>query len=318
MEGKPCFRIGHMKIIDHLILGVADHYLKNNLSSLSSSHLETASMNTWNQVRGALSAGEINAAFLPVPIAMDLFSKDLDIKILMFVHRSGSMILKSNMAGIKSLSDFQGKTVLVPSELSIQNMLIHRLLSSAGLILGRHDNSLSHVYMEEAPPYLMSEMISLDKDRDIAGFSVAQPFASISVEKGLSKNLCPTSSLWKDHPCCVFVLKNSIIQDHPESVQELIALFLKIAQDIENREDDTTLEIASSFIQEKPELIRKMLFQTQISFAPDLLVPDIKILGMIQNYMTDTMNILKNKIDLSDIIDSRFTENIILETTIED
>jgi len=43
-----------------------------------------------------------------------------------------------------------------------------------------------------------------------------------------------------------------------------------------------------------------------MNFRPSLLIPDIDALNMIQNYMTDTMGVLKNKIDINYLVDASF------------
>lgn len=317
MEGKPCFCIGHMEIIDHLIIGIADLYLKNNLATLSGSDLETVTLQTWDQVQSALISGRISSAFMPVPIAIDMYAKGFDIKLLMFVHRAGSLIVKSKTPNVKNIADFKNKSVLVPSELSVQAMLMHRLLSSAGLHFGRHDDELSQVTMEVVPPYLMPEMISMDKDGDIAGFSVAQPYGSISIDQGLTTSLCSTSSLWENHPCCAFVANQTIIRNHADSLKEIVSLFIETAKDINALKDERIIDFASSFIGLDKKITRQILLESNISFAPELLTPDIRTLEMIQNYMSDTMNILTGKINISDLIDLDFISDIALESTIE-
>src|SRR3989339_1733229 len=118
MIDLPHIRIGHLKICDHLILGVAHLHLEHQSGILSRSILEPVVMNAWQPVSESLLNQDIDGAFIPAPLAMDLFTSGLDIRLLMFTHRSGSVILKSRISGIKSMAEFKGKTVLVPAELS--------------------------------------------------------------------------------------------------------------------------------------------------------------------------------------------------------
>ncbi|MCD4721646.1 MAG: ABC transporter substrate-binding protein [Desulfobacula sp.] len=313
MKDNPCLRIGHLKIVDHLILGIADLQLKNNEINLSHSTLETLAMNSWEQVCDGLKEGDINSAFITAPLAMDLFAKGLDIRVLMFTHRSGSVIVKNKAAGINNIADFKGKTVLVPSELCIQNMLLHRLLSTVGLKLGPHDDINADVAGEVVNPFLMTELLMNDQDDDIAGFAVAEPFGSEAVDKGIVTKVCTSQSLWKDHPCCVFVLNKSFMGHYLEAVKEIISLFIQTGQRIENAKDDEILSMAHHFLGQKKKVIQQVLLETGIGFNPSLLIPDIEALNIIQNYMTDVMRVLKNKIDMNHFVDSTFITNTLSE-----
>ena len=314
MKGNPSIRIGHLKIVDHLILGLVDRQLKQNEISLAHSNLEINAMNAWDQVCDGLKEGEIKGAFIPAPIAMDLFASGLDIKLLMFAHRSGSVIVKNQNLDTNSIIDFKDKTVLVPSELSIQNMLLHRLFSSAKLTFGDHNDTSMDVTREIVNPFLMNEMLINDKDNDIAGFAVAEPFGAQAVIDKIAIEVCTSHDLWKDHPCCVFVLKSSFIEQNHSAVQEIISLFIQAGQSIEQSKNDKKIvSMAQDFLDQNPEVIEHALLKTKISFHPSLLVPDIDALNIIQNYMADSIGVLKNKIDINNFVDSSFTLNIIAE-----
>ncbi len=321
MKDSLSIRIGHLKIIDHLILGIADLQLKSNEITLTHSNIEAFPMNSWNQVCDGLINKDIDGAFITVPMAMNLFAEGLDIKILMFAHRSGSVIVKNKAANIQNISDFKGRTVLIPSELSIQNMLLDKLFSSAGLKFGAHDDEEADVKREIANPFLMAEMLMNDEDGDIAGFGVEEPFGSCAIDKKIAAKICASDSLWKDHPCCVFVLSSSFIDKYPESVDEIVSTFAKTGQTIEQaivqtiaqtgeelNKGEKIISMAQQFLDQKKQIIQDILLKTDIHFNPSLLIPDIEILDIIQNYMTDSMHVLKSKIDINLFVDSSYIE----------
>jgi len=135
MEKTLNIRIGHLKIIDHLILGCSVSRLQSNGDPLHHSTLESIPMNSWEQICEGLRQGDLHGAFITAPLAMDLFAAGLDISFLMFVHRSGSLMVKNRKARIKSLADLKKKTILIPHGLSVQHLLLHQLLTAAGLNL---------------------------------------------------------------------------------------------------------------------------------------------------------------------------------------
>ncbi|MCG8551217.1 MAG: ABC transporter substrate-binding protein, partial [Desulfobacterales bacterium] len=167
MRGQPKFSIGYMRIVDHLIIGVAKEILARQKERIDLSTFDLQVCHSWNQMSNLLTCGTINGAFITIPMAMDLYAKGLDIRLLMFTHRGGSMIVKNNHPAVAQIKDFAGRSVLIPNALSTQHMLLHRLLASAGLLLGNPDNPEASVYREPVSPYLMPEMLQQDTDHDI-------------------------------------------------------------------------------------------------------------------------------------------------------
>ncbi len=313
MKNKPSVCIGHLRVVDHLILGFVDRQLKTKKRDMTHSNLEIKPMNAWEQVSDRLKEGSLDGAFIPAPLAMNLFASGLDIRLLMFVHRSGSLIVKKRNPEIKSIKDFQGKTVLVSSKLSIQNMLLHRLLSSVKLKPGTHEDTRADVIIETANPSLMNEMLANDPDNDIAGVTVAEPFGSEAIFNGLASKICTSQTLWQNHPCCVFVLKTSFIKQDSKAVQEIVDLFIHAGQHIENTPKNKMVSLSHDFLDQKKEIVEKVLLKTNISYKPSLLVPDIDALNIIQNYMADVMGVLKNKIEITDFVDNSFILDTISE-----
>ncbi len=308
-------RIGHLKIIDHLILGIAAAGAQKDKTCLTHSRLEPIAMNSWDQVCEALWDDDIIGAFITSPLAMDLFASGLDIRILMFAHRSGSVILKKKQPQKNTLADFEGKTLLVPSRLCIQNMLAHRFLSTAGFTLGPHDEIRADVFYEAINPNLMAQMMAEDEDNDIAGCAVPDPFGSEAVSQGIAEIVCTTHSLWKNHPCCGFVLKADFIKNHPEAVSQILDLFVQAGHLLETQKDDSLLSMAAEFLGQEKKVIRQAIKTTHICFDPLLLTPDTGALNMIQDYMADVMGVLSSKVDVNLLVDSSFISATLTENT---
>lgn len=306
MKEKPCIRIGHLKIVDHLILGLAGLGLKTGKFHLDHCSLDPIVMHSWEQIREALISKQINAAFITAPLAMDLFTSGLDIRLLMFTHRSGSTIVKKAGANIKTIADFKGKTVLVPSELSIQHMLLHRLLSTVSLKLGAHDDPSADVFYEATQPFLMSDLLANDTDNDIAGFVMAEPYGSQAVLDGVAQKLCASKDLWNNHPCCSFVVHASVLENNTAAVKEIIHLFLHIAKELEPPDTGDILLDAQKFLCQKTQVVEEVLLNQPICFNPSLLIPDINALTTIANYMKNSMNFLTDKVDMGKFVDNTF------------
>ena len=134
MADKTIIKVGHLKITDHLILGVTDLKLKKAKENFKYCSLETVPKAGWNEITDALADGNIDGAFVLAPTAMDLFKSGLGIRLILFTHKSGSILVKNKAANIEKIEDFAGKFVLIPYQLSVHNMLFHKLLFQKPLL----------------------------------------------------------------------------------------------------------------------------------------------------------------------------------------
>jgi len=81
MANPVALKIAHLKITDHLILGMTQHKLKTTQEKLQYSTIEPIAMTGWNSIGQALINGEVDIAFMLAPYAMELFHSGLKIKI---------------------------------------------------------------------------------------------------------------------------------------------------------------------------------------------------------------------------------------------
>lgn len=306
LGGNLNIRIGHLKIIDHLILGYSVFRLQSNGDPLHHSTLKNIPMNSWEQICNSLRNGDIHGAFITAPLAMDLFAAGLDISMLMFVHRAGSLMVRNRRARIKNLVDLQGKTILIPSNLSVQNMLLHKLLTAAGLPIrsyGPLKSDPKDITTEAVSPFLMPQMLKNDQDLDIAAYMVPEPYGSQAIAESVADKFCTSDSLWKDHPCCIFVMRNDLESSQGKALEELVHHFFQSAAALNtqlagSQIDDQTLDFAQNFLGQKQEIVKEALLNSGISFVPAKLIPDKDVLDIIQTYMTDTMGVMPQTIDL--------------------
>ncbi|MCK5836133.1 MAG: ABC transporter substrate-binding protein [Desulfobacula sp.] len=305
MENRLNIRIGHLKIVDHLILGMSVHRLQTNGHGLNYATVENIPLQSWQQVSAGLKQGDLHGAFIAVPLAMDLFDAGLDISFLMFVHRSGSLMVTSKAAGKKNISDLKGKTVLISHDLSVQHMLLHKILATAGLKIKSFNSAKSEphdVLAEPVSPYLMRQLLEADEDRDIGACMVSEPYGSQAIAMGVADRLCTSDSLWKDHPCCGFVVQNALTRSHGDALEELITHFFQSAQLLTVQNNEKILDCAETFLGQERDIIRQALFHSGVSFHPEKLVPNREKLEIIQAYMTDIMEVMPNRINLNSFL----------------
>ncbi len=305
MADKPVLKIGHLKITDHLILGVTDLKLKKGMETFEHCSLELVLKNGWNEVADALSVKSLDGALILAPTAMDLFKSGVGIKLLLLAHRSGSILVKNKKANIEKIEDFAGKTVLIPYQLSIHNMLFHKLLSEKGLKPGRTTDADIDVPLEVVAPFQMPEALQYDDDGEIGGFIVAEPIGSQVIASGLGEEFYLSKDLWPGHPCCVFVMRDEIIEKNPEAVQELTSSFVKSGLAID-AQPDPAAAIGAQFLSQDKEVIKKVLTEPVDRITAGELLPNLEDFDTIQKYMMDEMKIMTSLIDLDKFVDTRF------------
>lgn len=311
LSGKPRLTVGHIQITDHLTLGVLKNHIEINKVTPNHFALETKCMPSWNPVQQALEKGEIDAAFILAPIAMDLFSAQVPIKMVLLAHKNGSIAVRGKKSESReSLQDsFRGKSFYIPHILSIHHMLMNMFLREIGLTPGMAGHEGVDVFFEVVPPVRMPEFLS--NNPEASGFTVAEPMGTKAIASGIGKLLYLSGEIWEYHPCCVVVFRDDFIDSHSEAVQEFSNLLVQSGQFI-YKFPEKAAEIGVGFLDPEKKLglnvpvLRNVLKEPK-GIKTDDLLPVVKDFERIQKYMHQEMGI-GSKIDLERFIDLRFAQ----------
>jgi len=302
---KKEFRIGHLRITDHLILGVAKELEAAGRESFSQCDPRPVAKTGWNEIADALAGSELDAAFVLAPTAMDLYKSGVDLRLVLFTHKTGSVLVKNKRAGIDKIEDFKGKVVLIPYQLSVHNMLFHKMLASVGLKPGTGRDPDADVLLEVMAPVMMPQSIEFDEDGEIGGFIVAEPFGSQAVKGGYCEEFALSKDLWPKHPCCVFVVRADVAKDHPGAVQEVVDALVRAGAYVGENPAEAA-RIGAGFLNQEEDVIHKVLTEPRDRILTDELRPVVEDLRTIQDYMCDVMGVMKSKIDLDAFVDDSF------------
>lgn len=303
MADKPIIKVGHLKITDHLILGVTQSQVESGTTSFESFQLQMVPYIGWNQISDAMRTGDIDACCILAPTAMDLFKSGVDIKLVLFAHKTGSVLVKNKAAAIESVADFKGKMIIIPYQLSVHHMLLHQLLTENGLTPGAGKD----VGLEVMAPSQMPQAIQYDDDGEIGGFIVAEPFGSQAIIEGYGQEFRLSKDLWPKHPCCVVVVKQELINNNPDAIQELTSSLVASGTFIQEQKAETA-KIGAAFLGQTEAVVSRVLTEPADRVITNELMPVIDDLAKIQDYMCDTMNVLTSKIDLDRFVDLRFAK----------
>ncbi|MCP4297715.1 MAG: ABC transporter substrate-binding protein [Proteobacteria bacterium] len=296
-------KVGHLKITDHLILGIADARNKSGEESFRKFNLETKCFLGWNQITEAMKDKSIDVAFMLAPAAMDLYNSGVDMSLTLFAHRTGSVFVKNKAANIERNTDLKGKIIAIPYQLSVHHMLLHKLLTEAGLEPGAGKD----VSLEVMAPSQMPQAIQYDDVGEMAGFIVAEPFGTQAVNEGYAEEFHLSKDLWPNHPCCVVVVRQDVIESNSDAIFELTKGLVDASKLIES-DIDKVVGIGTGFLGQDQAVVRKVLTEPSDRVLYNNLSPSVDDLADIQDYMHDKMNLLKNKIDLEKFIDASFSK----------
>lgn len=304
MNNKPTIKIGYLNITDHLILGVTERKILKREEVFKYGNIETRPFIDWGTLSEALSREDINAAFMLAPLAMDHFSKGDDIRLILLGHKNGSVLITNKKAEIEKIEDFKGKNFLIPYHLSTHNMLLHKLLKDNNLSIGIGKD----VEVQTVAPSKIPTFMEIDAQGNIGGFLVAEPFGSNVIKAGLGDEFELSKNIWPDHPCCVLVIKTEIIRYFPNAVQELANSLVKSGRFIKNNTREAA-KIGVFFLNQDINVIEKVLTSPADRITTDHLMPQLKDFEKIQNYITNEMGTIQEKIDLDKFIYTRFARD---------
>lgn len=182
----------------------------------------------WAPLVEALQGGSIDIAHLLMPLAVQLrYEAGVPIKVLAWNHTNGSAItVAPDVADAAALA---GRVVAIPGWYSIHNIVLQQLLRAGGLepiIAGTPDVAARTVQLVVMAP---ADMPAALAQGSIAGFIVAEPFCALAETQGTGRILRFTGDVWRDHACCVTVVREDVLRDRP-GVAEAAATAVAAAQ----------------------------------------------------------------------------------------
>ncbi len=310
-DGRAVLKIAHIQITDHLALGVLKHRIETHELNPHSFSLQTQCMMSWNLVSDALERGQVDAAFILGPIAMDLFNFGAPIRLVLFAHRNGSIMVRNKSMEYRKPYQqfFKHKVFFIPHRMSIHNMLAFKYFSEMGLKPGVVGAGAVNMVFEVAAPVNMPAFLA--ETPNACGFMVAEPIGSRAIAAGIAEKQLISSEIWDQHPCCVVVFREDFIKRNTDAVHEFTNLLVDSGKYIESHPQQSA-EIAASFLDPAktigldPSLLLRVLTEPN-GITTHNLYPVMEDLDVIQRFMKDNMNI-GGIIDLEKFVDLRFAD----------
>lgn len=287
---KPTLKIGYLPITDHLTM------IAHGQTQYSRLNLEPVKFSNWAELSEALKNNAVHGAFALTPIGMTLRQKGVDLKAVFLGHRNGSVVTIKNSPEFNSIADLKGKTIAIPSRFSTHNILIQKYLNDNGI------QNTDVKFVDMAPP----EMVNALSVGKIEGFIVAEPFGGQAELQKIGKVLVLSKDIWHDHICCVLNIQASVINEYPESVEELVGSLAKAANFIDQNPTEAA-KLSTKYLGQKTEVIEHVLTQPKGRITFNDLIPLPKDFNSTQAYLLK-FAIAKESIDVTQYIDDRFAK----------
>ncbi len=200
------------------------------------SHSDTGSLfrskkyTGWATMAEDFKSGSLKASFLLAPLAMTLRRQGLPVKIVYLGHRDGTTIVVHKDSPIRTFRDLKGKKIAIPHNYSNQRILLARQMEKEGMAPG--DITMLPVEPPEHPSMLQKGSID--------AFIVGEPIAAKAEISGFGRVLYFTKDIWPDFISCVLVVREDLIREKRDLVQELVNGIARSGKWIDDPGNDLT------------------------------------------------------------------------------
>jgi NitT/TauT family transport system substrate-binding protein len=212
--------------------------------------------NEFPSMKEALIARKIDATFMIAPLAMKLAADGVPVKIVYLGHRDGSALVVGVDSPVREFRDLAGKRVAIPSRYSNQHLLMRRMMKKLGM-------APTSIELLEMPPPDHPAGLAAGA---IDGFIVGEPHCAKAELDGSGRVLYFMKDLWPNFISCVLVVRQEVIDERRELVQELVDgiaasgkwLDEDLNQGAEHRKQAAEV-VGKVFYNQEPELLEHVL-----------------------------------------------------------
>lgn len=259
---------------------------------------EARKFGSFSEMGEAFRSGHIQAAFIIAPLAVMLHEQGVPLKIVYIGNRHESTMVMGASVRCDSAFDLVGKRIAVPLRYSGHLLALRRYLRE-------HGTDANDVRILEIPPPEMPAALAAS---EIDGYFVGEPFASKSLSSGAGKRFLDVESVWPKFICNLLIVRDELIQAHPERVQRLVSLAARSGLWARNH-IDATVEIASRYWGQDPRLVEYTFKNTPDRFRFDLYIPIREELDELATEMLRE-GLIGKKLDARSFMDDRFAKTV--------
>jgi NitT/TauT family transport system substrate-binding protein len=280
--------VAFIPVTCHLTCPITDYASK---TTTTGTRFDAMRFTEFPSIVESLKSKKLLAGFLTVPLAMKLREQGAPIRICCLGHRDGSQIVIRKEDPAKSLADLKGKTIAMPSYLSNENFVFHKVMQDQGV----KPDDIKFLIL--APPDMPAALAA----KAIDGFFVAEPFCTKSEIDGSGRVLYYGKDLWPHYISCCLVAHEDLIKQKPEVVKDLVRGIVESGEWAETNRAEAARLVAPYFRQDE-KLLNRILTAEPARVSYRMLNPTDAELQKIMD-MGIKIGQLKKKTSLAELMD---------------
>lgn len=206
--------VGGLPVTCNLTLPIAcaSRLVEKKAGHVKGKAFEYSKYSGWPEIKESLMAGRIQAAYMLAPLVMDLTTKKIPVKIVALGHRSGAVIMVRKDSPYRKFKDLTGKRVAIPSRFAVDLLFLRKMLKEEGM-------RVEQVEIVEMPP---PDMPAALYAKAVDAYCTGEPFGAAAQKAGYAIPLKMTRDEWPNYICCVLTVREELIRDAPDLVQDLV------------------------------------------------------------------------------------------------
>ena len=283
--------VGFLPVTCHLTCPVTDFATR---TTRTGTRFASQRFTEFPTVVEALKTRKLEASFLLAPLAMRLVAQGVPVKIVYLGHRDGSTVMVRKDSPARNLRDLRGKTFAVPSHYSNQYLVITKLMEDQGV-------APDEITFVDLPPPDMPSALAAGA---IDAYFVGEPHAAKAEVTGTGRVLYHAKDIWPHFISCVLVVRQELIDEHPEVVRDLVRGIAESGEWAETHRMDAA-KVAAPYYRQDQKLIEYVLSQPPDRVSYRMLTPTDDDLREIMRYAIKA-KILDREIPLADLVDRQF------------
>jgi len=283
--------VGFLPVTCHLTCPVTDFATK---STTTGTRFQSQRFSDFPTVAEAIKARKLDATFMLAPLAMVLREQGVPVHIVYLGHRDGSTVIVPKSSTARSLRDLKGKRFARPNKASNQYLVITKLMEDEGMEPGDIN------FVDLPPPDMPSALAA----GAIDAYFVGEPYAAKAELAGTGRVLYYAKDIWPHFVSCVLVVRDELIEEHPEIVRDLVRGIAESGEWAE-RNRLAAAKVVAPYYRQDQKLLEFVLTQPPDRVSYRRLTPTDEDLHAIMHYAIKA-GILRREIPLGDIVDRRF------------
>ena len=290
-SGRKQITMGYMPVITNLASPLLDYATKDG----DGLRFKALKFSSFAEMAESLRNGQIDAAFIIAPLAVELRQQGEDVKVVYIGNRHESTLVARKELGVKNVHDLVGKTVAVPMRYSGHNLSILQLIENNGL-----EGRIKVVEMN--PP----DMAAALSNGSLDAYYVGEPFAATTLKSGDSALVHYVEDVWDGFICNLVLVRQELIDKDPAAVKALVDSAARSGLWAQKNPKEAA-NIASVYWNQSPDLIEYAMTTPDKRILFDKFVP----VEEEMQYMADLMQHfgLIESNNISGLIDDSFARD---------